>query len=88
MSHFFLSDELERQVREAQESVKHLRRMAPSAIHEAVNKQLASQSKGFDDVLCTGIDDKSIPVRVRVPSDLCASKKIFSAVLSSRSGVS
>ena len=68
-----LIDELERQVREAQETVKLLRRSAPSAIHDAVGQQLASKSKDFEDILVTGVVDKSVPVRVRVPSDLCAS---------------
>jgi hypothetical protein len=66
-------DELERQVKEAQETVKQLRRMAPASIHEAAGMQLASLSKDFEDVLATGVIDKSVPVRVRVPSDLCSS---------------
>jgi hypothetical protein len=72
-----LIDELERQVREAQETVKQLRRAAPSAIHDAVGQQLASKSKDFEDILVTGVVDKTVPVRVRVPSDLCASKLAF-----------
>ena len=67
-------DELERQVREAQETVKQLRRAAPSSIHDAVGQQLAFKSKDFDEFLTTGVVDKSVPVRVRVPSDLCASE--------------
>jgi hypothetical protein len=66
-------DELERQVKEAQETVKQLRRMAPASIHDAAGVQLASLSKDFEDVLATGVIDKSVPVRVRVPSDLCSS---------------
>ena len=66
-------DELERQVKEAQETVKQLRRMAPASIHDAAGVQLASLSKDFEDVLATGVVDKSVPVRVRVPSDLCSS---------------
>jgi hypothetical protein len=69
---------LERQVREAQETVKQLRRMAPSSIHDVAGKQLASQSKELEDVLATGVIDKSVPARVRVPSDLCASAMIRS----------
>jgi hypothetical protein len=60
-------------VREAQETVKQLRRIAPSTIHDATGKLLASQSKDLEDVLTTGVIDKSVPARVRVPSDLCAS---------------
>lgn len=70
------SDELERQVREAQETVKQLRRMAPPSIHDTTAKQLALQSKDLEDVLATGVVDKSVPARVRVPSDLCASATI------------
>jgi hypothetical protein len=72
-----VSDELERQVREAQESVKQLRRIAPSSIHDAAGKQLASQSKDLEDILATGVIDKSVPARVRVPSDLCSSTIAF-----------
>ncbi len=67
-------DDLERQVTEAQETVKQLRRMAPASIHDAAGMQLASESKDFDEVAATGIIDKSVPVRVRVPSDLCSSE--------------
>jgi len=65
---------LERQVREAQETVKQMRRMAPASIHDVACKNIASQSKDFEDFVATGVIDKSAPVRVRVPSDLCASK--------------
>ncbi len=61
-------------MREAQETVKQLRRAAPSSIHDAAGQQLAMKSKDFDDILTTGVVDKSVPVRVRVPSDLCASE--------------
>ena len=64
---------MERQVREAQETVKQLRRTAPATIHDAVAHQLVSKTKDFEDVLATGVVDKSVPARVRVPSDLCAS---------------
>jgi hypothetical protein len=67
-------DDLERQVKEAQETVKQLRRMAPASIHDAAGMQLASESKDFEEVVATGVIDKSVPVRVRVPSDLCSSK--------------
>ena len=32
------------------------------------------EAKDFEDFVATGVIDKSAPVRVRVPSDLCASK--------------
>jgi hypothetical protein len=53
--------------------VKQLRRTAPATIHDAVAHQLMSKTKDFEDVLATGVVDKSVPARVRVPSDLCAS---------------
>jgi len=65
---------LERQVRDAQETVKQMRRMAPSSIHDAACKHLAAHSKDVEEIVATGVVDKSVPVRVRVPSDLCASK--------------